>query len=98
MNFSQPEGYVLRLQRRASGNDFDEFGAAQILARVLGGKVPKSRADFSVFVHCVWNFNLPSAPLDLCLYIKENPTDILKHYSDLSGYASMPAPWLSSFH
>ena len=98
LRMTHPEDQVWRLQSAASGNDFDEFGAAQILARDLGEKVPDERADFLVFVLCVWNFTLPSALLNLYLYIKENPTNILKHYAGLSGYALIPAPWLFGFH
>jgi alpha-glucosidase (family GH31 glycosyl hydrolase) len=41
-----------------------------------------------------WAIIVPNAPLDLYLFIQDNPADILKAYSDLTGYAPMPAPWL----
>ena len=41
-----------------------------------------------------WTFTLSGAPLDLYLFTDDHPSDILKSYSDLTGHAPMPAPWL----
>jgi alpha-D-xyloside xylohydrolase len=41
-----------------------------------------------------WTFTQLNAPLDLYLFINENPAHTLKDYSELTGFAPMPAPWL----
>ena len=42
----------------------------------------------------VWEIKLYAAPLDLYIFPTENPADVLKGYSDITGYASQPADWM----
>ena len=48
LQLTHPKHSQWRLQSAVTGNDFDDFGAAQILARDLGEKVPNDRMPFSI--------------------------------------------------
>ena len=50
--------------------------------------------DFDSENNNTWNFNLPQGLLDFYIFTENDPAAILKSYSDLSGYAPMPAQWL----
>jgi len=41
-----------------------------------------------------WEMLLRNAPLDLYIFENTNPARTLKAYSQLTGFAPMPAPWL----
>jgi len=41
-----------------------------------------------------WELRLMGAPLDLYIFAEADPARILKAYSELTGFAPMPAPWL----
>jgi alpha-D-xyloside xylohydrolase len=42
----------------------------------------------------LWSCTQLNGPLDLYLFINDDPAGILKDYGALTGYAPMPAPWL----
>jgi alpha-D-xyloside xylohydrolase len=61
---------------------------------LLLNRYERSVLDLGAETADKWTFTLLSAPLDLYLFLDRNPGAILRDYSELSGFAPMPAPWL----
>ena len=41
-----------------------------------------------------WSISLADTPVDLRIFLAENPQDILRSYASLSGFSPLPAEWL----
>ena len=57
-----------------------------------------SVADFGATEADVWSYMIKDPVMDCYFYTTGNPADVLKGYSELSGYAYMPTPWMQGMH
>ncbi len=51
-------------------------------------------ADFGATVADEWSYTLNAKSLDAYFYATEDPKDVLRGYTEISGHADMPKPWM----
>ena len=55
-------------------------------------------ADFGKEKEAEWKYTLRGGSLDCYFYPTGNMTDVLRGYTELSGHAYMPTPWMQGMH
>jgi len=51
-------------------------------------------ADFGATEADVWSYKMDGADMDAYFYISDDPAGVLLGYTELSGHADMPQPWM----
>ena len=57
-----------------------------------------ARVDFGKAKETEWSYELTYGNLDCYFYPTGSMTDVLRGYTELSGHAYMPAPWMQGMH
>ena len=55
-------------------------------------------ADFGKTVEDEWSYAVDAELLDCYFYTSDDPAAVLKAYTELSGHAYMPEPWMQGMH
>lgn len=55
-------------------------------------------ADFGATEQNVWSYKIKADEIDCYFYTAGTPADVLKGYTELSGHAYMPTPWMQGMH